>query len=395
MSRIYQTGAETQNTLEVTSPAGLAISTTKKTGKGSAASYAIGRSYNNGTATTITMTANTSSMCYIKQDLYIETLPDVGSDDLFIRTVGLVGLYNSAASVNDVRIYNDGGTLKVILNINFEGSTAQTYTIANLGVDFNTWFRFEAFFNSSPADDSEVFEIRINGVPIINRTDLNFHVKTFTSVTLQAVNISGAGPYDILFYADNISINDSAGSINNSWIGEEYIAALSPTGAGSSNPTAGDYTSINEIPFTNTSTGSADRIELDTNTTEAWFTITPALNSFDIVNAITVPILIKEETSTVTSYQVGIKSATAGTPQKSTAADSGNTTVSYKNQLISETDPTTTSRWTVTGTNSLTNAQIGVLSLDPDDIWVTAMAAMVAYTPGQEPRNSGLLQMLW
>ncbi|MEK7071553.1 MAG: hypothetical protein AAB943_01290, partial [Patescibacteria group bacterium] len=59
--------------------------------------------------------------------------------------------------------------------------------------------------------------------------------------------------------------------------------------------------------------------------------------------------------------------------------------------LTSYTDPTTTVAWTVTGTNSLANMQVGVTAIDADpDMNITSISAVVEYvlaTPSSGNRN--------
>lgn len=87
-----------------------------------------------------------------------------------------------------------------------------------------------------------------------------------------------------------------------------------------------------------------------------------------------------------------VKSTSGGTVTSTAAADAGNATArtnpngttAFGRPLISETDPTTGSVWTPTGTNSIDNMQIGASNVDADstpDLWVLTMAAMIEYVP--------------
>jgi hypothetical protein len=89
---------------------------------------------------------------------------------------------------------------------------------------------------------------------------------------------------------------------------------------------------------------------------------------------------------------VRLKSASGGTTTQTSFTDL-NTTLWISNydpatpsvlnyRLTSYLDPTTSLAWTVTGTNSLSNAQIGAASNTTNDVDVTALWLLVDYSPG-------------
>ena len=196
----------------------------------------------------------------------------------------------------------------------------------------------------------------------------------------------------------NIIINNDSGTVNNTWPGTaEQIAIMVPVGAGDNAATAGTYASIDEVPPT-----TSDYIELDSNGNIGDYVVTSPSTAgiTGTITAVSVLCRIREEAAGTSSYQIRIKSASGGTVTSTAAGDAGNatprtnpaSTTAWLRPLYSETDPTTASAWTVTGTNSLTNMQIGVTNVDADstpDIWIHAMAAMVGYVPGGTAALSG------
>lgn len=196
---------------------------------------------------------------------------------------------------------------------------------------------------------------------------------------------------------DDLCINSSAGSTNNSWPNLEEMRLAVPTGAGDNNPTAGDANSINEIPWTDTATSSANRIELDTNTTIADFamtdTATLGINSYDVITGISVMVRLREEAAAATGYNLRVKSASGGAVAASSTVDAGNATVrtnpsgttNFGRYHFVEVDPTTGVAFTPTGTNSVDSMQAGIASTTANDIWGTAFGAYVCYRRGVAP----------
>lgn len=359
---------------------------------------------------------------YYKSDVYIDALADQGTGLVFVP----LRLYSGVAGINypaNLMIYNSGGTLRAVVQYNsgtdnYDAGAAHSADVP-LGVGFDEWFRLEVLFDSSPDDGSEVYEVRVNGSTIISDTDLTYTRKSAeTQVTMSILNNSGVNDQPALVYIDNLSFNDSSGLHNNTWIGEEYIVAVMPDGAGDSNPTAGTYASINEIPATTTATSSSNRIEISNTSDYAWFTLSsPGLNNVDHhINAVIVSTLVREDSAGNSSYNVGIKSQPSGREYYANGLyypdlayvyiggfDAGDTTVLFSPNgytengtlLISETDPTSGSAWKPTGTTSLDNAQIGMRKVTgTPNIWSTWMGAMVAYSPKEAgPDTSGMLAM--
>lgn len=200
---------------------------------------------------------------------------------------------------------------------------------------------------------------------------------------------------------DDIAINNTSGSVNNSYPGEGNIVVALPTGAGDNAATTGIFSYINEVPPSDTATSGSTMIELDANPTIGDYNMTDSatlgIDSYDTINAIAPIARIREETAGTSNYTLRIKSAAAGTTTSSSSLDAGNATprtnpsgtTAFANVFISETDPTTGVAWTPTGTNSIDNMQVGVGTTDgTPDTWCLTLAAMIEYVNGAAPPPS-------
>jgi len=396
MSRLYQNGAEMQSTLELASADGLVTSTTQK--RISGASWVISGSLPTDdilgadlAAPPIAGGTNLYGCIWLYFDSIPETATDLSDEILFYLDL-MNGSGVQIAAINIHNVTGDGLTVRTYYN-----DFALSGTPSTTGMAMDTWFKLSWHFDSTPANGSEIFEVKINDVSVILDNTINFTTKTVSTWDIGVYNGSGGTITTEVIYIDDIILNNSAGLINNGYPGDDHIVVALPTGAGDSAAQAGTFASINEIPATNTATGAGDRIELDNNGSIGEYAITDSatlgLDSFNQISAIQVMCLIREEAATTTSYTHRIKSASGGSTTSGTASDAGNATVrvspngttAFGRMLISEIDPTTGIAWTPTGTNSLDNAQIGIGSASANDIWVTWLGAMVAYNTGTPP----------
>ncbi len=410
MSRLWHGGGEfhAKEMLPTTTNSGPSISTAQHTGVGSARSFGFGQNIANAGYIYATIPGTVSQspssgadIIYYKSDIYIDSLPNNVAYKFQPLAFNIVGTLYVLA----IDIYKSGGTLYLKLS----KSTGDITTPVALGVSEDAWFRLEASLNitalnSNPGRNATV---KVNGTEIINE-DLPGLSSGASDMGVRMMNNTGSDDTTALVYMDNIVVNNQYGSYNNSWIGEEVVVYLPPAGAGDSNATAGTYASINEKP-SGGGVGSdpAFSIILSDATTEAWYTVTDPttiFNYYDSVKALHIPLIMREATSSVTEYQLGIKSESSGTTVTTASFDAGNTTnrinpngiTELGNILLSETDPTTSLPWKVTGVNSIINSQIGVLNKSANDIWVGSMGMMLGYVPGTPPpATDGMLIMFW
>lgn len=428
MARIYQSGAEGGAVgYEATTGSGISVSTTQKIGGGNY-SYIIGSANVSGQIDTgvgynltFPNTAGQSNY-YYKSDIYIDNIAAVGNGLVFMA-------FNSGGTPDQTQIfiYNDSGTLKMVAQYNTDNywydGTASHSSVVNLGVAMDTWFRFEVHVDTSGGAGAHILQVKVNGTTLINETALTFTASTSSNMSCGASNLTGTDDLAMVVYVDNVSVNTSTGTYNNSWIGEEYIVVMRPSNWGDDIGGSASIDGVSELPVTTTAngTGSGSNFILNTATSVSMVLTDPitgvgtytnasfsglggTMPSDAVVNAVTVPTYIKEATAGTSNYRTYLRSGTGGTRRNTTSVDAGDTTVrtspssttNFANLLLAETDPTTNTRWKVTGTNSLTNMQIGVERVSGStNLWIPAMNAMVAYSPYTAPDNHGMLIMFW
>lgn len=423
MSRLWQTGAEWQTTTEVLNSSNWSISTTEHVGSGSLASYRCNAALANGASASFSNPPTSGfATLYTKHDVKINSLPDTGDDFIFVP-VELMSTADNSILVR-LKMYNDGGVIKVRVEYNAASSQSAEFPLLDEDIFIldsslldsgdilvssedpigtGIWFRIETKFDTSPADGSETFEMRINGETIILDNDITFSSKFARLGASRVINNSGSSQTPEV-YIDNISVNNAEGLTNNTWIGEEYIAVLKPAAAGDSNAQSGTYADLNEIPAV-----GAGIVYVYGGGAAAYYRVDDPLtimDSDDKVNAITVPVYLYGTWNK--SYRTGIKSASGGTIQKTANASANNSPTGttpiisrdwgawYGRLLLSESDPATSGRWRVTGPNSLSNMQIGVEVTTSDMyLYPGSLGAMVAWSPFTTIPTGGMMQMFY
>lgn len=321
---------------------------------------------------------------------------DNQNDDANVATT--FDLFLTAANAITCQIVRSGAAYTAEVFINDYATSLGTFSA---GID--GWHVLEIYYDTSPANGSEKVTVRYDGADQITRTDLTLTSKTINNIQLGVYNGTAGAITGTDVYFDDIGINNSSGSVNNSWCGLGKIVMALPTGAGDNAATTGIYSYINEVPPSNTATSGSTMIELDTNGTIGDYNVTDSstlgIDSHDTIVGIQVMARVREENTTgaPSAYTLRIKSASGGTVAATGSVDAGNATArtnpsattAFGNMLISETDPTTGVAWTPTGTNSIDNMQIGGASQDDTpDVWILAMAAMIEYTEGSPPGGS-------
>jgi hypothetical protein len=111
------------------------------------------------------------------------------------------------------------------------------------------WYVVEFHIKIHPT--AGVFEIRLNGIPAGSFYG-NTQYQSYTSISAFGLPGKSTGQHDS--FVDDVVINDTTGSINNSWPGGLKIVRLAPTADGTSQqwtPTPAGlthYTAIDEVP---------------------------------------------------------------------------------------------------------------------------------------------------
>jgi hypothetical protein len=179
-------------------------------------------------------------------------------DTLKAGTTCYMDLYSGGTNVISVSIENVSGTLTATPYYNNFGAALSTFTLSS-----GAWHYIEVEYDTSPADGSEVFKVRLDGVEQSASSSLTFTNKTVTVQSTGCYNSTGSSDGDTLVYFDDLAVNNGSGSYQNSYPGEGHVVHLLTNGAGDSNTwdkvdqSAGDsnnYTLMDEqSPDTSTS----------------------------------------------------------------------------------------------------------------------------------------------
>lgn len=398
MALLAEFGAETQNVttgVEATTN-GITLETTiKRSGN---ASFKVSGTIAAQTASSVSANRNFATHIYVQAAFYISSLDDTDG-------TAYVKVTNTASTNTyiDLQINNYGGSIvPVVYYNNYALTLTNTATIS-----YNTWHVAEFHIDNSLSNGSKVLEVKIDGTSVASSSTITNPTGTPGNLECGIYNANASASITgSTVYFDDCIVCDTTGSYMNSWINKARLVMARPTGAGDNAATAGLYSSVNEVPVSDTATSSANRIELDTLSTIADYNMTDSstlgINSYDNIKAISILDRVKEEAAATTSYQLRIKSASGGTTSTSTATDAGNTTLrtnpsgttAFGHRLVSYIDPTTGVAWTPTGTNSIDNMQVGVASLTDNDIWFAWLGAYIVYTDGTAPGGTAIKDLI-
>jgi len=375
MARLWSYGAELNSTateVELDSIGnGCSInSTTKRSG-----SYAM-RLNPNGTTNgqfrhDISDEITRYDITYIRIYLYVVTRPNIQA-----KVIGYTDGGNDMMMQIDMK--TDGS---LVLYDYYNGTTFDSSAV----LDLNTWYRIELKQDST--DKANVTAIaRLNGV------QFSTGVSDFTGFSAADYALFGEGTsctYD--WYMDDIAINNTTGSFQNSWPGEGNIVHLKPNDAGdntqwSVNDVIDHFDAVNEVTpddatyyILSNTTNQIDDFELEP---------TPvAIGSNSTINVVHVGARYRGEAASANSaFVVRAKKAAAGTVSESSAITPANTTWhsnanSYPyNYLLTLYQDPNSSAWTKA---TLDTAQIGVRisTGDTNDAQVSTLWMLVEYIP--------------
>ena len=276
------------------------------------------------------------------------------------------------------------------------GGTWTDVGTPSVSLSNNTWYRVELYTLCSNTTQITI-ELRLNGTLVATATQpdaicggTNILRETFGSRT------STTGTW----YFDDIAINDDDGTNQNSWPEQGKIVNLFLDGAAGDNNNAlsGTCVDVDDNPTTDSATTVA---VLDDNNDILDCAVedpTAKISINDTIKVVHVGYVEAASSATSGSLAARVKSASGGTV--STGSTQTHDDTSYRwpvgdpptnrpFSLTSYTDPTTSVGWAVTGTNSLSNMQIGVTSIDADpDMSVSQIAAVVEFVPPPSSSNN-------
>jgi hypothetical protein len=103
--------------------------------------------------------------------------------------------------------------------------------VKSLAINVGTWNTIEVYLKKSATVGA--YEIKVNGTSIISASGVNTGANSVNKLRFSKIVTSSPGTRNIGWTAyDDIAINDTTGSSNNSWCGEATIVGLRPKEAG-------------------------------------------------------------------------------------------------------------------------------------------------------------------
>lgn len=260
----------------------------------------------------------------------------------------------------------------------------------------NTWYRVEMYYNSNNGVGSDVITARIDEVDFA----------TSSTQTLDTVNRIRLGNFNgtgrtFEFYVDDVAINNSTGSIQNSWLGSGRIIHLKPTAAGDANawlvgPNTDTFADIDEenpndlTDYLATSGANGDA---------AYFNIEDmtGLDANGVVNCVQVGARFRQNnTDAAWRIAFGIKATSGGTIE--TSANIVATTTTWNTNAIAtprnypltlyDLPGASTTAWTK---STLDTTQIGaILAVEngTEQLQLSTLWLLVDFTPAKEITQS-------
>jgi hypothetical protein len=265
----------------------------------------------------------------------------IGDDNLYF--------YLTIDNIGVVRLYDEDGQIG-------SGSSA---------LSLNTWYRIEIQYDKTPVAGSHVIRAKIDGTEFAgsNTRNLAFSIFGF----MFGGNIGSEGNTTGNWFFDDIAINDSTGSFQNSYPGEGEIIHLRPNATGDNSAWTGDNTDIDEVTPDDATT-YIEAIEDGTDIEDVNIDATPAaLASDDTINVVQVGVRhgAVGVAGADPEYALRIKASSGGTVEESStititaAAFATNGNANPHNYLLTLYDlpGASTTAWTKA---DLDTAQIGV-----------------------------------
>jgi len=226
LALIFFTGGESGLPEFTSSSAGIVCSTAQK----KSGNYSI-KLWSTGTSFTQLFPAKTDF--YLSYQAYPSTWGSGGRPSWCLQNSGTNIIYWNHPSDTNTNFYLGNGTLIGSLTTRMYAATR--------------WYLVEIHIIVHSTNG--LVNVRIDGIDEITWTGN-------TAVSGPAIDRWYANSSYTDFYLDDIIINDTTGTINNSWMGGCKIEALSPIGPGSStqwNPSTGaNWDCVNEVPISET-----------------------------------------------------------------------------------------------------------------------------------------------
>lgn len=313
---------------------------------------------------------------------------------------GIIRLGGTATGTTRISVkLSSTGELKI-----FNGTSTQIGS-SSAALNSDTWYMVEILFDRSGGAGASIVELKIDGVSVASSSTetLSGNVLSFAVGGNLVAEAQTTGQW----FFDDEAINDTSGSLQNTWPGEGAILVARPNAAGDTNTwlkTAGgagdtdNYQEVDEFPPDDATTF----IKSTTLDDEDFYNVTDLSHPVGYTpNLVQVGARFNSDNTIGNpTFRVQLKKTSGGTISQGAATTPGNQTWITNSTTLPRIYPLTLysdpdgSPWTTTTLDSM---QIGVkLTIDQTNLaQVTAVWALVEYVPAatavQDIIGSGII----
>lgn len=240
---------------------------------------------------------------------------------------------------------NTDGTLQIVRS---NATALDSSSISSRSLFTNTWYYIEWKMTISNSISANTCKVNVNGDNWIN-VNSGQNIRSSANNTANIIEFLNVSNITVNTFFDDIYIADGTGSLNNDFLGDVRIAKLLPSSAGNYSQFTRDSGTTNFSRVNESANPDGDTSYVETSTA----------NNIDSYNFDHVP----ANTNSVFGIQNNMWSRETDTNRQLTGlirisgvdhpnANTFNLTSTYlDNVQIQETDPSTSSSWTVSGVN--------------------------------------------
>jgi hypothetical protein len=270
------------------------------------------------------------------------------------------------ASADFLTLLSDSGTISQIVlvptvtsssvsTIDVERQPSSTLETSSVSLLVDQWYYIEFYCKLGDSPDG-AYTLKVDGVTVAENLATDTHASG--STTFDAVRFGGTHNSTGNSAFDDIYVCDSAGSVNNGFIGDIVVEALSPNGNGNSSQFVGsDADSTNNYLLVDeTAVSAADYVEASTaNYIDSY--------TYEDLTAATGTVLGTQLTAIAAKTLPATKQARLKTRVASTYYTGTDTDLNMGATALTEireTNPNTASAWTISDVNG---AEFGIEAL--------------------------------
>jgi hypothetical protein len=360
MARLFQDGAEFNNTLQYTTAGAPTVSTTHV--RSGTYAYRINTTANTASIRRDLFASNQAILGYFRTYLYIASLPSADNAVFDVLTV-------SNTRSCGLRLLTTGALALIKADGTQLGSNSPVLSVGQ-------WYCLEL---KSDATGVGAIDARIDGVSFASGA--NSSQGSWGRLRLGTVSNSNTD-----LYYDDIAANDASGSYQNTWCGEGKIIHLRPNAAGDANQwldtsggagTTNNYTLVDEASTTGVDWVARSGL----NNVDMYNVDDSGLSATDTINTVVIVPYYANVTTVdaVTAVKFRVEKTSGGTIEESAAYVPNSLTQAYIQALVTYLDPDGAA-WTSTTLDSM---QIGqrISTGGTFQIKVNTICASVDYTP--------------